>query len=99
MFHDHELDAGRLAAALGLSPRYVHKILAREGTTYGRELVRVRLDRAAAMLRDRRFDELSIAEIGWRCGFCDPSHFSKRFRDAFGHAPGAYRGGARAALE
>jgi AraC-like DNA-binding protein len=88
-----------MSAILGISPRYLHKILAREGTTYGRELIRVRLERAAAMLRDRRFDELSISEIGWRCGFCDPSHFSKRFRDAHDQAPGAYRATARAAVE
>jgi AraC-like DNA-binding protein len=90
-FHDHALDAGKLAADLAISQRYLHKILAREGTTYGRELIRIRLERAGAMLRDRRFDDISISEIGWRCGFCDPSHFTKRFRDAFGKTPGAFR--------
>ncbi|QJU59283.1 AraC family transcriptional regulator [Sphingomonas sp. AP4-R1] len=91
MFHDHDLDAGRVAAALGISPRYLHKILAREQTTYGRELIRIRLERASTMLRDRRFDALSVADVGWRCGFCDASHFSKRFRDAYGVTPGAFR--------
>ena len=91
MFHDHGLDAGTIASMLGISPRYLHKILARESTTYGRELIRVRLERATAMLRDARFNEISISEIGWRCGFADPSHFSKRFREASRQTPGAFR--------
>jgi AraC-like DNA-binding protein len=90
-FHDHALDAGAVAADLAISQRYLHRILAREGTTYGRELMRIRLERAGAMLRDRRFDELSVSEIGWRCGFCDPSHFTKRFRETSGQTPGAFR--------
>lgn len=91
MFCDPELDAIAVAGALGISPRYLHKVLAREGTTYSRELIRLRLDRARAMLADRRFDQLSVAEIGHRCGFCDPSHFSRRFKSDTGLNPGAYR--------
>lgn len=91
MFHDHDLDAKAIAEALGISPRYLHKILAREGTTYGRELIRIRLERAMTMLRDAQFNELSIAEVGWRCGFSDPSHFSKRFREACDLPPGNFR--------
>lgn len=91
MFYDHSLDASAVAAALVISPRYLHKILAREGTTYSRELIRIRLDRARSMLSDGRFDELSVSEVGWRCGFCDPSHFSRRFKADAGVSPGAFR--------
>jgi len=88
---DAELEAKDVAAALSISPRYLYKILARENTTYCHELLRIRLDRAVQMLRDRRFDTISVAEIAWRSGFRDPSHFSKRFRQAFGCPPGAFR--------
>jgi len=91
MYRDHELTAAKVAGALGISPRYLHKILAHEGTTYGRELLRIRLDRAAAMLRNPRFRDLPVTEIGWRCGFSDPSHFSRRFRSEFGVPPGVFR--------
>lgn len=37
------------------------------------------------------FTRLPLAEIGYRLGFDDPSHFSKRFRAARGLAPSAYR--------
>lgn len=90
-FHDHALDAAGVAAAIGISTRYLHKILAREGATYGRELIRIRLERASTMLRDARFNALSVAEVAWRCGFSDQSHFSKRFREAFSQTPGSYR--------
>lgn len=89
--HDPELEAKDVANALSISPRYLYKVLARENTTYSRELVRIRLDRAAQMLRDRRFDNIPVAEIAWRSGFRDPSHFSKRFRQSFGCPPGSFR--------
>lgn len=90
-FFDHQLDASKIAAAVAISGRYLHKILAQEGTTYVRELFRVRLEHARAMLCDPRFGDLSVSEIGWRCGFCDPSHFSRRFKGFFGISPGSFR--------
>lgn len=46
------------------------------------------------------FTRLPLSEIGYRLGFDDPSHFSKRFRAARGLAPSVYRrhleGGAEA---
>ncbi|HEX7063205.1 MAG TPA: helix-turn-helix domain-containing protein [Woeseiaceae bacterium] len=91
MSHDPELDACSVAASMSISPRYLYKVLARENTTYSRELLRNRLERAARMLRDGRFDDLSIAEIAWRSGFRDPSHFSKRFRQTYHCTPGSFR--------
>lgn len=37
------------------------------------------------------FTRLPMSEIGYRLGFDDPSHFSKRFHAARGLAPSAYR--------
>lgn len=93
--HDPDLEAKDVADALSISPRYLYKVLARENTTYCQELMRIRLNRAVHMLRDRRFDKVSVAEIAWRSGFRDPSHFSKRFRQSFGCPPGAFRNGSR----
>lgn len=95
MAHDPELEAKDVAHALSISPRYLYKILARENTTYSREVARIRLHRAMRMLEDRRFDNVSVAEIAWRSGFSDPSHFSKRFRQSFGCPPGAFRNAAQ----
>lgn len=37
------------------------------------------------------FTQLPISEIGYRLGYNDPSYFSKRFTNAQGQAPSAYR--------
>ena len=88
---DPEIQAKDVAAELSISPRYLYKILSRENTTYCQELVRIRLERALRMLKDRRFDSVAVSEIAWRSGFRDPSHFSKRFRQYYGCTPGAFR--------
>lgn len=90
---DCELDAQSVADALQISLRYLHKLFAANGTSYGAELLRIRLELAARLLRQPQFGALSVAEIAWRTGFTDPSHFYRRFRECFGMPPGAYRSG------
>ena len=89
--HEPDLDPATVAAALGLSRRYVHLLFASAGTTFSEELYACRLHRAQRLLCDKRFDGLGIAEIAWNCGFSEPSHFTRRFRDRFGSTPSAYR--------
>jgi len=89
--HDETVDARRVASEHRISVRYLHSIFAGAGTTYSRELMQIRLDRAARMIRDRRFAELSISEIAWRCAFYDASHLTRHFRKHFACTPGEYR--------
>ena len=37
------------------------------------------------------FTQMPVAEVGWRLGFGDPSHFARRFRRTQGETPSAYR--------
>lgn len=89
--HDSELDATMLANMLQISVRYMHKVFASKGTTYSTELLALRLGLAARMLGDSNFADLPVAEIAWRAGFRDPSHFSRRFREHFDKTPGRFR--------
>ena len=89
--HEPDLDPAAVAAALGVSRRYVHLLFASAGTTFSQELYACRLHRAQRLLCDKRFDGLGIAEIAWNCGFSEPSHFTRRFRERFGSPPSAYR--------
>jgi AraC-like DNA-binding protein len=89
--HEPELDPSAVAAALGLSRRYVHVLFASDGTTFSQELYACRLQRAQRLLRDGRYAGVGIAEIAWQCGFNEPSHFTRRFRERFGVAPSQYR--------
>jgi AraC family transcriptional activator of tynA and feaB len=89
--HEPDLNPATVAAALGLSRRYVHLLFASTGTTFSQELYECRLHRAQRLLCDKRFDGLGIAEIAWNCGFSEPSHFTHRFRERFGSPPSTYR--------
>jgi AraC-like DNA-binding protein len=89
--HDVTLTPGSLASDQGISLRYLHHLFARAGTTFGTQLMRLRLDAARRLLDDGRWAALGIADVAARCGFSEPSHFARRFRQAFGQAPQVYR--------
>ncbi|MFF6905935.1 helix-turn-helix domain-containing protein [Streptomyces sp. NPDC012389] len=50
-----------------------------------------RLERARHMPGSSGYAHLSIAAIGVRCGSTDHSHFTRRFRAAYGTTPSARR--------
>jgi AraC-like DNA-binding protein len=83
-----------IAQAHGISPRYLHAIYSANGTSCGRELIRVRLERAQRLLLDPREPGRSIDDIAWQCGFSDSGHFRRRFRALFGVSPSAMRTGS-----
>jgi AraC-like DNA-binding protein len=90
-YYEPTLDAGAVAAANGISKRYVHYLFAQASSTFGRELMQVRLEFARRLLSDRRYAGLRVNEVAARCGFLEPSHFARRFRQTFGVVPTAYR--------
>ncbi|MBX5462711.1 MAG: helix-turn-helix domain-containing protein [Steroidobacteraceae bacterium] len=93
--HEPGLDPATVAAEHGISRRYLHHLFACSSTTFGSELMRMRLELAHRMLSDARFDALSVSEISARCGFVEPSHFARRFRKAYGMVPTAFRAARR----
>jgi AraC-like DNA-binding protein len=90
-YHEVGLTPAAIARDLGISARYLHHLFAKRATTFGRELVRVRLERARDLLGDRRCTDLPIGEIAARCGFAEASHFARCFRGSFGVAPTDFR--------
>lgn len=90
-FHDSGYSLQIAADEAGISRRYLVSLFAQAGTTFNTELMRIRLERSAEMLRDPRFESLSVMDISLRCGFSDASHFSKRFRASFSTSPASYR--------
>lgn len=88
---DPVIDPAAIAAAHGISKRYLHLVLAQGSASFGAVLIESRLKRAKALLEDRRFAGISIADIAWRSGFSNPSHFARRFRQRFGIAPALFR--------
>jgi AraC-like DNA-binding protein len=83
-----------LAQRLGMSRRYVQRLLAEGGTSFSEELMRRRLNRARHMLGSAGARSLNVAEIALECGFSDVPHFHRMFRRQFGETPGDVRSAA-----
>lgn len=90
------LTALDVAASLNISPRTLHRHLAADSATFGSVLIAARVDVAARMLASDLFRRVTTAEIGYRAGFADSSHFSRTFRKAMGLTPLKFRRGGQA---
>jgi len=90
-YHESTLNADAVATSNGISKRYLHYLFAQASSTFGHELMQVRLERAQRLLSDQRYSGLRVSEVAIRCGFVEPSHFARRFRKTFGIAPTEFR--------
>jgi AraC-like DNA-binding protein len=85
------LTAAWVGSELGISERMVQHLLQGAGTTFSQVLGDYRSERARALLLDPAFDSVSIANIGFQCGFSDVSAFYRAFRRRFDASPGDIR--------
>ncbi len=88
---DPDLSPGSVAAALYISPRQLHRLFAREQTTFGGWLREQRLRHSRRDLADERLRELPITQIAWRWGFRSNAHFTRSFSARFGVGPRDFR--------
>lgn len=83
--HRHDLDVVAIARAADCSrTRLYAAFAAREETVMG-ALREIRLQRARRLIEQGA--RLHVGSLAWRCGFADPSSFSKLFRARFGLLP------------
>lgn len=89
---DPALQPDDVARLQGVSRRYLdrafHGLL---GASVAETIRQRRLERAAA---DLGVPGSTAAEVGYRWGFRDPSHFTRAFKRRFGRTPIAWRNGA-----
>jgi AraC-like DNA-binding protein len=90
-FTDPALSPARLAARLGMSPRYVHLLLEETGRTFTDHVREHRLQAARRMLASPRFLSERVIDIALAVGFSDLSYFNRTFRRRFGDSPQAFR--------
>ncbi len=90
---DPALSPASVAGHFRISVRYLHRLFARSGESFGQYLVRCRLNesRRALLLEPER----PVLDIALDAGFRNASHFSRTFRRRFGVAPSALRATAR----
>ena len=94
---DHDLSAATIAARHGVTPRYVHKLFERDGTTFSAFVIALRLERALKMLGSTEFATRTISAIAFDCGFRDLSYFNRTFRRTYLVTPSEVREAAFAA--
>ena len=81
------LDPARVAEQLGMSVRYLHRLLEPTGRTFQEHLLEHRLQYSLARSCATRECRLTISHIARDCGFSDISHFNRSFRRAFSDTP------------
>lgn len=79
-----------MAKACAVSISHLSKTFKAEtGLGFADYLSTLRLEKAEAMLRERR--DMSVTEIALACGFNDSNYFSDRFKREFGISPLKFR--------
>jgi AraC-like DNA-binding protein len=84
---DPNLRPSTAAGHAGMSVRYANALLAEEGSSLERYILHRRLEQCRRAIEDPLQANRMIGEIAFSWGFSDHSHFTRRFRDAFGLTP------------
>ncbi|MFD1811925.1 helix-turn-helix domain-containing protein [Rhodococcus gannanensis] len=91
-FTDPTLTVARVAAALNVSPRYLHKLFEGEEHSVYELIRRRRVARGLDLLTDPAHAHLSIGQVATRSGFVGSSQFGRAVRQISGSTPRAIRG-------
>ena len=87
--YERPLTLEQVARRIATSPRQLQRAFAEAGdSSFVRCLTRVRMERAAQLLRQ---DSLSVGEVAWAVGYERHSSFTKAFRRHHGVSPSALR--------
>ncbi len=90
---EQELTCEAVAAANGLSERYLRKLFQSKGQTVSGWIWAQRLDRAKQAIANPLSRHRSISAIAYDWGFKDAGHFSRAFKARFGMSPRDLRAG------
>ena len=88
---DPQLSAKMIGRRQGLSDRYVHRLFAETGESFGRFVEEERLRRAFTLLTHPTRAIRRIGDIAAAVGFVEQATFNRAFRRRFGDTPGSVR--------
>lgn len=86
-----DLDRTLVAETIGMSPRRLNEIFAKEDGSISQFIRHARLNAIKSDLKDQRFAPLTITEIAFKNGFFNVQHFSQAFKQHTGMTPRAFR--------
>jgi AraC-like DNA-binding protein len=75
-----------LAVKLGISQRYLQRLLEATGKTFTEHVEELRLDRAFSLLSTIGADK-RVSDIAFAVGYSDLTNFYRHFRSRFGDTP------------
>jgi AraC-like DNA-binding protein len=84
---DRSLSPGQIARALNMSERHLYTLCRNANISLEQWIIARRLELARARLAAPVGKTRTIAAIAHSCGFTDPAHFSRRFRQTYGLTP------------
>lgn len=87
--HTQDVTPGRIAFRFHMSIRYLYKLFEGEPYTLAQYTQRCRLERSTALLIN--WPTMQVAQVAYKSGFADPSHYSRAFKKAFHMCPREYR--------
>ena len=90
-FSDPELSLAKVAQSLGISPRYLQRVLETSGTSFTAHVTELRLKHAFTLLTAENLIDFRICDIALQAGFSDISYFNRLFRSRFGDTPKSVR--------
>ena len=92
-FCDPNLSGPRLAEKLGISQRYLQRLLEVTGKTFTEHVNELRLDRAFSLLVTKGVNE-RVSDIALDVGYSDLTTFYSHFKSRFGDTPRGVAGNA-----
>lgn len=84
---DEALSPATVAAALGMSRRYLYDLFADEDIGVASWILHKRLERCRSDIQNAALSFRPLSDIAFSWGFSDASHFSRAFRNRYGMSP------------
>lgn len=92
IFLDPEINLPDLTKLLGTNRTYLSLLINQEfGLNFNQFINKYRIEEACKLLLQPENDELTVKEIGEKCGFSTYPSFIRWFREYYETTPGAYR--------